>query len=136
MSLTELFKKIDAPLANQRWSWGSKRSDGSIVLRGWQDRKEKIEGKWYMMIAHHEKYADNQDNLGYQERLSHIQAIKEGNKCYMVMCLAKNAKTSPRSIKSYNQKDIFIGGNTIEHNGDTYIELSNRETIKEIVKKP
>ncbi len=132
MSLTGLFKKIDAPLANQRWSWGSTRPDGSVVLRVWQDRKEKINDKWHMMVAHHEWYTDNEKNLGYQERLAHIEAIKSGAKCYMVMCLAKDPEASPRTIKSFNGKDIFVGGNIIEHNGNTYIELADRHAINKI----
>jgi hypothetical protein len=132
MSLTELFKKVDAPLANQRWSWGALRSDGSVVLRVWQDRKEKINDKWHMMIAHHEKYTDNEDSLGYQERLSHIEAIKAGAKCYMIMCLAKDVDASPRTIKSFNEKDIFVGGEVIEHQNNTYVELADRYAISKI----
>lgn len=132
MSLTELFKKVGAPLANQRWSWGAVRPDGAVVLRVWQDRKEKINGKWYMMIAHHEKYNDNEENLGYQERLSHIERIKRGAKCYLIMCLAKDPEATPRSIKSFNNKDIFVGENVIEYEGNTYIELIDRYAISKI----
>lgn len=132
MSLTDLFKKIGAPLANQRWSWGATRQDGSVVLRVWQDRKEKIDGRWCMMIAHHEKYIDNEKSLGYQERLAHIESIKAGAKCYMIMCLAKDVDASPRGIQSFNQKDIFVGGKVIEHNGNTYIELSDRHVISKM----
>lgn len=132
MSLTELFKKVDAPLANQRWSWGSVRSDGSVVLRVWQDRKEKIDGKWHMMIAHHEKYTNNEENLGYQERLDHIERIKSGARCYMIMCLAKDPEAAPRAIKSFNEKDIFVGENVIEYKGNTYVELADRHAISKI----
>jgi hypothetical protein len=132
MSLTELFKKIDAPLANQRWSWGSVRPDGSVVLRVWQDRKEKINGKWHMMVAHHEKYTDNEENLGYQERLDHIARVKNGANCYMIMCLAKDPAATPRSIKSFNEKDVFVGENIIEHEGNTFIELVDRYPISNI----
>lgn len=132
MSLTDLFKKVNAPLVNQRWSWGSIRPDGSVVLRVWQDRKEKINGKWYMMIAHHERYVENEDNLGYQERLAHIELIKSGAKCYMFMCLAENVNASPRKILSFNEREVFIGGSIIEHDGNTYIELIDRHAIRNI----
>ena len=132
MSLTDLFKKLEAPLANQRWSWGSTRPDGSVVLRVWQDSKEKIDEKWHMMIAHDVKYTDNEENLGYQERLGHIEQIKNGAKCFMVMCLAKDSGASPRAIKSFNQKDIFVGGKITEYRGNIYIELADRFAISKI----
>jgi hypothetical protein len=132
MSLAQLFKKIEAPLANQRWSWGAKRIDGSVVLRVWQDQKEKIDEKWHMLVSHHERYTDNEENLGYQERLSHMETIKNGAKCYMIMCLAKDPGASPRSIKSFNDKDIFVGGGIVEHNGNTYVELADRHAISKI----
>ena len=132
MSLTDLFKKLEAPLANQRWSWGSTRPDGSVVLRVWQDSKEKIDDKLHMMIAHDVKYTDNEENLGYQERLGHIEQIKNGAKCFMVMCLAKDPGASRRAIKSFNQKDIFVGGKIIEYRGNIYIELADRFAISKI----
>ena len=129
MSLTDLFIKLGAPLANQRWSWGAIRYDGSVVLRVWQDRKRKIGDNWYMMVTHHEKYIDDQDNLGHQERIRHVEKIRKGAKCYMVMCLAKDPSESPRSIKSFNQRDVFIGGAIEEVDGDWWIELAERIPI-------
>lgn len=132
MSLADLFRKVGAPLANQRWSWGSIRPDGAIVLRVWQDRKEKKEGRWYMMVAHHEKYADDGDALGYKERRAHIESIRAGATCYMIMCLASDTTESPRKIKSFNDRDIFVGGALLEHEGNTYIELADRFAISKI----
>jgi hypothetical protein len=126
MNLTNFFKEIDAPLKNSRWSWGSVREDGSIVLRVWQDRKIKHKGSLYMQLSHQEKYGGSSDNLGYRERLEHIRLIQSGKKCYMVMCLAKNTKSTPREIKSFNRSDLFLGGDLCELDSDWYLEIVER----------
>ena len=47
----------------------------------------------------------------------------------MVMCLAKDPSESSRSIKSFNQRDVFIGGAIEEVDGDWWIELAERIPI-------
>ena len=132
MSLTNLFEKLGAPLTNQRWSWGTTRKDGVVFLRVWQDRKKKIGDNWYMMITHHKAYENDPDSLGYQERLRHVDLVKNGATCYMVMCLAKNPEDRPRQIKSYDKSDVFLGGETKELDGDTWLELKKRVPIREV----
>lgn len=126
MSLTRFFAKTGAPLKNSRWSWGAVREDGTVILRVWQDRKRKInnDGPHYMQLSHLQKYGEGQDNLGYMERLDHIQLIKTGAKCYMVMCLAKDADSSPREIKSFNKNILFLGGELREIDSDWFIEIA------------
>jgi hypothetical protein len=134
MSMTELFSKLNAPLANSRWSWGGEKQDeDAVVLRVWQDRKRKIGDKHYMMLTHHEKFVGKEDKLGYQERNQHVERARNGTKCYMVMCLAKNVEASPRAIKSFNEKDIFVGGKVEELDGDTWIELVDRFPVSKLV---
>jgi hypothetical protein len=58
MSLSTFFTKLGAPLANVRWSWGSVRPDGSVVLRVWQDRTKKLDDKLCVQLTHLEKYGD------------------------------------------------------------------------------
>ena len=134
MSITDLFYKLNAPLTNPRWSWGSVRdSDGAVILRVWQDRKTKYSDRHFMMITHHEKFVGREDNRGYKERNMHAELIRNGSKCYMVMCLAENVEASPRSIKSFNSNDIFVGGEVIELNGDTWVELSGRIPVTQAI---
>jgi len=124
VSLTQFFEKIGAPLKNPRWSWGSVREDGTVVLRVWQDRKIKHDGTHYMQLSHLQKYSKGQDNLGYMERLDHIKRIKDGARCYMVMCLAKDPDSSPREIRSFNKNNLFLGGKLVEIDQDWFIEIS------------
>ena len=49
MSISGLFTLLGAPLANNRWSWGSQRaSDGAVFLRVWQDLKFDKDGRIHM----------------------------------------------------------------------------------------
>ncbi|MOA66965.1 hypothetical protein D3C78_1939260 [compost metagenome] len=58
------------------------------------------------------------------ERLDHIQLIKNGAKCYMVMCLAKDPDSSPREILSFNKNNLFLGGELREIDSDWFIEIA------------
>jgi len=134
LTITDLFKKLNAPLANSRWAWGSVRAtDGAVVLRVWQDRKIKNDDRHFMMITHHEKFVGKEENLGYKERNEHAGLIRNGRKCYMVMCLAEDVEASPRTIKSFNFKDVFVGGEVIELNGNTWVELAGRIPVNQAI---
>ncbi|PRA59730.1 MULTISPECIES: hypothetical protein [Pseudomonas] len=126
MNLTQFFKILGSPLKNPRWSWGGIRDDGAVILRVWQDRKVKRDTTHYMQLSHLQKYGEGQDNLGYMERLSHIELIKGGAKCYMVMCLAKNSNATPREILSFNKDDLFLGGELIEIESDWFIAIAGK----------
>ncbi len=134
MTITQFFEKLNAPLANQRWSWGSVReSDGAVILRVWQDEKVKLDGRHFMKITHHKSYIGNEDNDGYRERNKHAELIRNGGKCYMVMCLVKDSKAEPREIKSFNSNDIFVGGEVIDRDGDTWVEFVDRIPINQAI---
>ncbi|AXP04238.1 hypothetical protein DZG01_15065 [Pseudomonas fluorescens] len=127
MTQAEMFKRLGAPLTNSRWSWGGVRTeDGAVFLRVWQDRKKKHGDRWYMMVTHHRKYENDRDNLGYKERNDHVALIRSGAPCFMVMCCAEDKSSSPRKIKSFNREEVFAGGDVIELDGDTWVEMAGR----------
>ena len=127
MSLTAYFERLGAPLKNSRWSWGAVRdSDGAIFLRVWQDQKIRVNSKTFMMVSHHAAYVGNEGSPGYRERLQHLELLRAGRPVYMIMCLVEDSDASPRIIKSFNKNDVFIGGQLIEHDGDTWLELADR----------
>ncbi len=134
MNISSFFAKLGAPLQSTRWSWGAVReSDGSVFLRVWQDRKV-VENKIpIMMITHHEMYCDDSENLGYQERLKHVELIRNGAKCYLIMCRVENPEATPRKIKSFNEKELFVGGELREMNNDTWIKVESRAPISEVL---
>jgi hypothetical protein len=133
-SPSEFFRRLGAPLVNVVWSWGAVRgSDGVVFLRVWQDRERKVDGKWYTMLAHHEVFVEDPTNLGWQERLAHVARIREGAPCYLVMCEAKDVNASPRASKSFNDRDVFVGGALVDMDGDWWIERTGRVAARELM---
>ena len=133
MSISEYFRRLGAPLVNHMWSWGAVRpSDGAVFLRVWQDQERRLDGKWCSKLTHYSFFADKPANAGWQERLSHVERLREGARCYLVMCEAKDVNASPRVIKSFNDRELFTGGELIEFEGDWWVERLGRVPAREL----
>ena len=128
MNLTQFFAKLGAPLKNSRWSWGGVRQhDNTVFLRVWEDRITERDGSCYMQLSHLEKYGEGRGNLGYMERLDHIQRIDAGAKCYMVICVAKDPIGTPREILDFKKDYLFLGGKpTRDEYGNWIIEIKDK----------
>lgn len=129
MSIRQLFERIGAPLANNRWSWGAVRRDGAVVLRVWQNENKRINGRTHIQLTHHEFFVGNERDLGFQERLRHIEKIRNGATCYMVMCEPRDPKEVPCVIKKFNARELFIAGGIVELEGDLWVPIDARERI-------
>ena len=135
MSISSFFSNLGAPLNNIWWSWGAVReSDGAIFLRVWQDRKRVENGQSLMMLTQREKYTDESKNAGWKERLRHVDQIRAGAKCYLVMCRAKDVDASPRKIARWNDKEVFLGGALRDMDGDVWIEIVERVLVSKTKK--
>lgn len=132
MTQTEMFEWLGSPLANNRWSWGSIRSDGVIFLRVWQDEIRAHNNKSVVRVTKHAKFADRPSNLGYKERLHHLDLVKNGAKCYMIMCEAKDPFAPKRVIKSFNTAELFLASAAVDIDGDTWLELAERVSANNI----
>lgn len=150
MSISSFFQRLDAPLANNRWSWGSQRlSDGAVFLRVWQDLKFVEDGQAYMLVD--ARTHDDTDSLGYHERVRHLQSVRDGAPCFLVMCVAKDVEASPRTIKEFNDLEVFVGGGIVDtpvdfvfprqtsphvlpfcEDGATWVRLSGRRPIRDL----
>ena len=138
MSISSFFSKLGAPLNNVRWSWGAVRdSDGAVFLRVWQQDGEFDDEKRIpvVQITDYDKYADAPYNPGWDERLKHIELVRKGAKCYLVMCRAKDPNVSPREIAGWNKKEVFVGGELREVKGDIWIEAVRRVPIFDIANR-
>jgi len=58
---------------------------------------------------------------------------RSGARCYLVMCEAKDIDASPRAIKSFNDQDLFVGGELREMDGDLWIERAGRVPARELM---
>jgi hypothetical protein len=130
MTQKDLFARLGAPLKNVRWSWGSVRSDGTVFLRVWQDEIQQYDGSRYVRVLN---TSDPPGQLGYQERLTHIERVKEGAPCYMIMCVAVDENILPRRMKEFIEDEVFPGGKIVKLNGDWWIEVRPRVPVRQVV---
>src|SRR4051812_33792768 len=107
MTVKDLFVLLDAPLADPRWSSGAVRpSDGSIFLRVWQDRMKRHEGRNFVQITHKQTSQNDTKNIGNDERLKHVEQIRNGASCYMIMCQAADVEAPTWKVKSFNAENV------------------------------
>jgi len=133
VALSELFASLGAPLANQRWSWGSvRKSDSAVFLRVWQDEGRKVGGRWLTQVSFNEFFKRDPSNLGYVERLKHLELIRNGSLSYMIMCLARDPEANPRSVKSFDRDTVFVGGQIEEIDGDMWLERADRLPVGQV----
>lgn len=130
MTLPDLFAYLGAPLANPRWSWGAVRpADGAVFLRVWQDEQRKIAGAGFSQVTFDHFFNDNPSNLGYIERLKHVERVRNGASSYLLMCLARDVHASPREVASFDRNDIFVGGRLVEAEGNYWLERCARRPL-------
>ena len=133
MSISDFFRKLGAEFRNTRWSWGGVREDGSVALRVWQDETKTRDGVLVARLTYNDKFRDNPENLGFKERNEHINLIKSGRTAILVMCKAVDPQTEPRSIASFNERDVFIGSTLHEFGGDYWIQIDERLPMKSLI---
>lgn len=133
MSQQELFKRLGAPLTNPRWSWGAVRAtDGAVFLRVWQDETRNINGNSFMRVTSNEHFQGvDTSNRGWRERLNHVARVRAGAPSYMIMCVAKDIAAVPRQVHSFNEHEVFRGGELTDADNDTWLELGRRVPVRE-----
>jgi hypothetical protein len=129
MSLTDLFVRFGAPLANSRWSWGSIRPDDTVILRVWADDMKTVEGRRYVRLINRLAYEGGDDNLGYAERCQHVQMLSDGASGYAVLCKAVEPKSRSRQVLSFDDKTVFRLGPVAIFDGDEWGELVERVPV-------
>ena len=135
MSISAFFRELGAPLKNVRWSWGARRSkDGVVFLRVWQDRKRFEDGRTFYLLDGRDD--ENRADPGYRERQQHIESVRSGARCYLIMCTVKDPDARPRSIQDFNSSELFVGGDLAikdwrGHEG-VWIELLGRVPVQSV----
>ena len=54
----------------------------------------------------------------YPERVRHVESVRAGASCYLVMCTAKDVELSPREISDFNAEEVFIGAAVLDTPSD------------------
>ena len=107
------FAMLGAPLANSRWSWGAVRpADGAVVLRVWQDpdNVRTHSGREFVRIWKERAGSTGPISHGSRERLEHVNLIRGGAPCYLIMCEAVDPGARPRQVRRFNDREVFPGG--------------------------
>lgn len=126
LSISEFFKiRLNAPLVNTRWSWGALSEDKKkIYLSIWADEITVADGKTWVIILNN----DLKTSPAKQERLDHIDLIKNGLSAYALIKIAKDVTAIPRDMKEFNSEYLRIIKNNFftDENGRHLAELGDR----------
>jgi hypothetical protein len=128
MSITKLFGSLGAPLKNPRWSWGSEAPCGTVFLRVWQSETAFIDGRLCVRLTDRHLF-EGTKNLGYKERISHIERIRAGALAYCIFCEPVDPAVEPKTIKTFVDTHLFPGTVLVEHGGDVWLEFGLRVPV-------
>jgi hypothetical protein len=134
MTQKRFFEMLGAPLANARWSWGAVReSDGAVLLRVWRDQIRTHGGKQLVQLLRQVSKAPGSQERGLRERIEHVERIRSGARCLLVICEVEDAAARPRRVKHFNAKELFPGGPLKEIDGDVWVELLPAVPVEELM---
>jgi hypothetical protein len=132
MGINEMYRRLDAPLAIPRSSWGAVRArDGAVFLSVWQDLKYREDGVSYMLVD--AKKADTTWSAGYPERLQHLARVQAGAPRYLIMCIPVSEAWTDRKIRNFDEERLFRGGALVEHEGMTYIRSDGPVPVADVI---
>lgn len=80
-------------------------------------------GRQCVQLTHLQKYEHDPKNLGYNERLAHVEAIQQGAPCLLVLCDSVDPEASTRQIKKITRDPLYRGGLLVQHDHDWWIEV-------------
>lgn len=120
--------------SNMRWSWGSiNHQTKTVILRVWQHESVRLahssnnDGINDTIFYAHE---DDDKRPANNERLKHLQAVEEGYRCYLLVCIPKDATAETWSIESFAQYLVKCPKQApIKMLGHTYINAGSRNQV-------
>ena len=86
----------------------------------------KRDGKLSIRLTYNNWLKDDRENLGLKERSEHVDLILSGSSALLVMCRANDPEQEPRSIDSFNEREVFKGSILQEFDGDYWIQIDER----------
>jgi len=134
--ITSHFNDLEAPLKNQRWSWGSISSHDTemVILRVWKDEVKEEDGYSQVLLTSKSKF-EGKNKPGYEERKEHIKIFNQFRKGYVVICEAQDIRARSRAIRSYDPTVLFpIERITQDKNGDFWGKLGKAVLVSDYKK--
>jgi len=132
MTQKAFFEMLGAPLVNARWSWGAVReADRVVLLRVWQDNVRTYENKQFVRILHGISNRAGRSQHGRRERVEHVERIRGGARCFLIMCEAEDTAARPRRVRRFNAEEVFPGGSVRQIDGDVWVELFPGVSVEE-----
>ena len=130
-NVTDVFRKLGAPLNNMRWSWGAVRPvDGNVFLRIWADQMGYIENKIPAHTAYDPKTMvcyigchdrDNGESRpGWTERQEHIALIKAGKQAWGIQCKAREINGQVQDIPHERRVIESVDGKQVWELGEVF----------------
>ena len=118
LAISKFFEqKLEAPLHNTVWSWGSENAKG-IYLRAWN--RTKVGNKFDIANVGMETDDDGRTRAGGVERAKHVKAITQGKPGYIVAIDGYVDDEGKSHIVDYNDKAVFrIVSLTVNEQGKT-----------------
>ncbi|MDK9760593.1 hypothetical protein KI743_01135 [Vibrio sp. D420a] len=122
LAISKFFEqKLEAPLHNTVWSWGSENAKG-IYLRAWN--RTKVGDKFDIANVGMETDDDGRTRAGGVERAKHVKAITQGKPGYIVAIDGYVDDAGKSHIVDYNDKAVFrIVSLTVNEQGKTLAEV-------------
>ena len=125
---TEFMKlRLQAPLKNPEWSYGSIDIEGSVILKIWSNEIINYpDGSRFAKVMWPNV---NLNRPGMKERNHHINLIKQGSSGYGFIC-SQEILNSKLRVKSYIDEYLIELINVFkEDEGFVLVKLGNRKSI-------
>ncbi len=93
---------------------------------------KSVERHKWAMVAHHVRGGGS--NLGYRERMQHLEMVQAGAQCFVVLIDPTDPATTPgpRRIFRYDARIVGVGGR-IETEGDrTWLHITGYKMVADI----
>lgn len=130
-SRSAFFSRLGFPLRNIRQSWGA-RSDLGVLLITWEDDLDGTK-RFARVLG---PRAKEQSGQGLNERVDHLRILWSGGLAgYTVLAKARDTKTRPREIASYDGENVrAIISLVAQPDGSIWAELGDDVPVRRLKK--
>lgn len=129
MTISEFFIRLDAKLSNKLWSWGAVAQDGTVILRCWAHEIRPMKNGKGQCVVVLDDVRYSKKSGGYNERVEHLQLIKDGKKARIVIVTDVSGKEPQGKIKHFKSDALMIVTGLFTEGKITYVEYDGIEKL-------